>query len=99
MPTIVHFDVPADDIDRAKKFYKDLFDWKIDPVPGPMKYFQILTNNEEGKEGVAGGMGKRQQPGTGITNYIGVPSIDEYIEKAKKLGAKIIMPKTTVPGF
>lgn len=99
MPTIVHFDVPADDIDRAKKFYKDLFDWKIEPMPGPMEYFEISTNSEEGKESVAGGMGKRQQPGTGIINYIGVSSIDIYIEKAKKLGAKIIMPKTTVPGF
>ncbi|GAH09102.1 unnamed protein product, partial [marine sediment metagenome] len=54
---------------------------------------------DEGKESVAGGMGKRQQPGTGIINYIGVSSIDMYIEKAKKLGAKIIMPKTTIPGF
>ena len=99
MPTIVHFDVPADDIDRAKKFYKDLFDWKIEPMPGPMEYFEISTNSEEGKESVAGGMGKRQQPDTGIINYIGVTSIDMYIEKAKKLGAKIIMPKTTIPGF
>ena len=99
MPTIVHFDIPADDIERAKKFYKDLFDWKIEPVPGPMEYFEISTKNEEGKEGVAGGMGKRQQQGTAITNYIGVSSIDEYIQKALKLGAKIIMPKATIPGF
>jgi len=68
-------------------------------MPGPMEYFEISTNSEEEKESVAGGMGKRQQPGTGIINYIGVSSIDIYIEKAKKLGAKIIMPKTTVPGF
>jgi predicted enzyme related to lactoylglutathione lyase len=34
MPTIVHFEIPADDIDRAKKFYSDLFGWKIEKVPG-----------------------------------------------------------------
>jgi uncharacterized protein len=30
MPTIVHFDIPADDIERAKKFYTDLFGWKME---------------------------------------------------------------------
>ena len=25
MPTIVHFEIPSDDIERAKKFYNDLF--------------------------------------------------------------------------
>ena len=99
MPTIVHFDIPADNIERAKKFYEDLFDWKIEPVPGPMEYFNISTKTEDGKEGVGGGMGQRREGNTGITNYIGVPSIDEYIEKAIKFGAKIIMPKTTIPGF
>ena len=99
MPTIVHFDVPADNIKRAKKFYEELFDWKIEGVPGPMEYFNISTKTEDGKEGVGGGMGQKQEGNTGITNYIGVPSVDEYLEKAQKLGAKVIMPKTTIPGF
>jgi uncharacterized protein len=30
MPTIVHFEIPADDVDRAKKFYSDLFGWKME---------------------------------------------------------------------
>lgn len=30
MPTIAHFDLPANDIDRAKEFYTDLFDWKFE---------------------------------------------------------------------
>jgi catechol 2,3-dioxygenase-like lactoylglutathione lyase family enzyme len=34
MPTIVHFEIPADDIERAKKFYNDLFGWKIEKWPG-----------------------------------------------------------------
>lgn len=32
MPTIVHFEVPADDIERSKKFYSDPFGWKIENV-------------------------------------------------------------------
>jgi predicted enzyme related to lactoylglutathione lyase len=34
MPTRVHFEIPSDDIERAKKFYTDLFDWKIEKWPG-----------------------------------------------------------------
>jgi uncharacterized protein len=30
MPTIVHFEIPSDDIERAKKFYNELFGWKIE---------------------------------------------------------------------
>jgi len=41
MPTIVHFDLPADDVERAKKFYEKLFDWKFDKVPMP--YYLIET--------------------------------------------------------
>ncbi len=48
---------------------------------------------------MGGGLGKRGAPDQRITNYIGVPSLDEHILKAKKLGAKIIMQKTTVPGW
>ena len=35
MPTIVHFDLPVDDLERAKKFYEKLFDWKFNQVPMP----------------------------------------------------------------
>ena len=34
MPTIVHFEIPADDVERAKKFYSDLFGWKMEKWPG-----------------------------------------------------------------
>ena len=34
MPTIVHFEIPSDDIERSKKFYTDLFGWKIEKWPG-----------------------------------------------------------------
>ena len=34
MPSIVHFEIPADDISRAKTFYSNLFGWKIEPMQG-----------------------------------------------------------------
>ena len=99
MATIVHFDVPADDIKRAKQFYEDLFDWKIEKVPGPMEYYNIFTMDDDGKPGVGGGMGSRGAPDQRIINYIGVNDINEYLEKVTDLGGTILMPKTTIPGF
>ena len=43
MPTIVHFEIPADDVDRAKRFYTDLFGWKIEKIPS------TTTNNDSNK--------------------------------------------------
>jgi predicted enzyme related to lactoylglutathione lyase len=99
MPTIVHFDLPADDPERAKKFYEDLFDWKFDKVPMPETYYLIETKDLEGNPAVRGGMGKRGLPGQQVSNYIGVPSVDEYLEMVMKLGGNIIMQKTAVSGW
>jgi uncharacterized protein len=32
----MNFEIPADDIERSKKFYSDLFGWKIEKWPGPV---------------------------------------------------------------
>ena len=98
MPTIVYFDIAADDMERAKKFYAEVFDWKIEKVPGPFEHYFIETKTLSGEEGLIGGLGKRETSDQGITNFIGVPSIDEYIIKIEKLGGKVVEPKTAVPG-
>ena len=99
MVTIVHFDVPADDIDRAKRFYKELFGWKIEKMHGEMEYYGISTTDETGKESIGGGMGLRGDPSQRIVNYFGVPSIDVCTKKVEQLCGKIIMPKTKIPGY
>ena len=99
MPTITHFIVPAEDMERAKKFYLELFDWRIERFPGPIDYYAITTTDEKGEGGLGGGLVKRETPSETIVNYIDVPSIDEYIAKVKTLGGKIVMPKTAVPGI
>lgn len=98
MATIAHFDIPVDDIERAKKFYEALFDWKIEKVPGEMPYYFIETTDLNGQKNVGGGMGKREKAGQQPTNFIGVPSIDEYIDKAVAMGGSIIEPKTPITG-
>ena len=99
MPTIVHFDIATDDPERAKKFYEELFDWKMESPPGMTDYYLIETKDLNGERGVGGGLGKRGEPGQRITSYIGVSSIEEYVAKVEKLGGKVIQSKMTVPGW
>jgi predicted enzyme related to lactoylglutathione lyase len=93
MPNIVHFEVPFEDGERARKFYAELFGWKIVSYPG-MEYWMVQTFG-----GPGGGMMKRVQPGQQIMNYFGVPSLQESSAKVETLGGKIIVPKMTVPGM
>ena len=93
MPTVMHFEIPADNIDRAKSFYSKLFGWEIQEIPG-MDYWIITTS---GEKAVGGGMMKRQNSQQQIINYIDVPSIDNYVAEIQKMGGKIILPKTAVP--
>jgi len=51
IPTIVHFDFAVDNIDRARKFYEKLFDWKFNQVPMPTPFFLIETKDLNGNPG------------------------------------------------
>jgi predicted enzyme related to lactoylglutathione lyase len=102
--TIVHFEIPADDVERLRKFYATVFGWKIEKLPGPSEYWTITTVpvNEKGelvRPGVNGGLMKKQNTQHKPTNYILVESVDEYTQKIQKLGGRIITPKSEVPGI
>jgi uncharacterized protein len=104
MPTLVHFEVPADDVERSRKFYTDLFGWKIEKWPGTdaedTQYWTVTTTDDKGnKASVGGGMMKRQNPQQQITNFIDVKSVDDYSSKVEKLGGKVVVSKMAVPGM
>ena len=98
MPTIVHFDVAAEDPERAKKFYAALFGWKFESYPA-MQYNIITTANLDGTPGVGGGLGKLMVPSQRITNYFGVASIDAAMKQVKSLGGNVVTEKMAVPAM
>ena len=102
--TIVHFEIPADDVEKLRKFYSQLFGWKIEKMPGPVEYWGIQTVpvDEKGgpmRPGVNGGMMKKQNPEHKPVNYVLVESVDEYVKKIESLDGKIVVPKMEVPGI
>lgn len=102
--TVIHFEIPANYVEKIKTFYTSLFGWKIEKVPGGMEYYVITTVpvDEKGnllRPGVNGGLYKKDQPQQQPVNYIYVESVDEYSKKVESLGGKIVVPKTEVQGM
>jgi predicted enzyme related to lactoylglutathione lyase len=92
--SIVHFEIPADDVERAKKFYGKVFGWKISD-PWKMNYFLVETKTK-GEEGINGGLMQRKMPGQPFMNYVAVDSIDAYCKKVEKAGGVIVLPKVEI---
>jgi len=96
VPTICHFEIPADDIEKIRKFYTELFDWKIEKTDLQNEYWIITTTKENGEEGIGGAIEKRQNPQQHITVNIDVPSVKEFTVRIEKLGGTVFVQKTTV---
>ncbi|HSB56841.1 MAG TPA: VOC family protein [Nitrosopumilaceae archaeon] len=96
MPRIIHFDIPADDVTRAQKFYQQVFGWEFTKWDGPMDYWMIKTGDEK-QPGINGGLSMRMGQ-SGMTNTIDVPSIEEFSKKIISNGGTMLMPKTAIPG-
>lgn len=85
----VHMELATGNVDAAKKFYKKVFDWKLEDSK-QMPYTMINT----GSKGVGGGMMKTMmegQPPSWLV-YAQVDSVKKTIAKAEKAGAKAVVP-------
>lgn len=94
MDSIVHFEIPADDISRAETFYKTAFGWNMNSMPG-FGYTMIQTaesddNGPKERARINGGMLKRQNPIQSPILTISVDSMDAAIETVKSNGGTIV---------
>ncbi len=101
MDKVVHFEIPADDVKRAEKFYEKTFGWNIDPMP-EMEYTIVRTAEVDEKfmpkevGSINGGMFKRTDELAGVMITIAVKDIDEHLKTIEKNGGKIARKKTAV---
>jgi predicted enzyme related to lactoylglutathione lyase len=104
--TVSHFEIYGDNPEALAKFYTQLFDWDVQHMP-EMDY-RLIKSVDTGPDNrpatvgaINGGLAKRPQ-GYGVNgsvNYVMVDSIETYVDKAQKLGAKVTKGKTAVPGM
>ena len=106
---VVHFEIQVDDIERAKKFYTDVFSWgwqDWSSVTGS-PYWGILTAPQDSKElGINGGMLRRPCPAPapqqGTNAFVCTMQVDNFDETAKKIlaaGGIVAMPKFAIGGM
>ena len=102
MNKVVHFEIPAEDVARAQKFYKTVFDWKINNVP-EMDYTILYTTETDEKThmikelgAINGGMMKRQRPVMSPVITIDVPDIEDAQMSIEENGGKIIQERMAV---
>ncbi len=98
MDSVVHFEVPADDLARAKKFYTESFGWELQDMP-EMSYVMATTFKKgqpvSDMPAINGGMPKRGVL-TAPSFSINVANIDAAMEKVKAAGGVIVPGKTAV---
>jgi predicted enzyme related to lactoylglutathione lyase len=99
MANIGYFQVPADDVGRAKKFYQALLGWKIEPDTTlenkTLEWQNIITGEPEPGTMNAGGLYKRMGPGP-IMNFVIVQEFDTVLAQVAGLGGKVVMPKNKI---
>ncbi len=101
MNKVVHFEIPSDDLGRAKKFYQETFGWELEDYPD-MEYV-IARTGEVDKDRmlkevgvINGGMMKRNKNVTAPSFAIDVENIDAAMEKVKSNGGALLTEKIPV---
>ena len=97
---VVHFEIPFDDGDRARSFYREVFGWQLVDVPG-MSY-TLATTGPTGDEGatepgfINGGMLRRQNPNDTPIMVIEVDDIEVALAKIESLGGQTLLGRQQV---
>ncbi len=99
---MVHFEIPADDLARAKKFYSGVFGWGTEEVPG-MEYVMVRTTEVDPKTrmpkksgAINGGVTKRMAEVKATTVTVDVADIDKAVQKVVKAGGRLVKEKQKV---
>jgi len=94
----VHVELNTTDVARAKEFYGQLFDWKLeDMAMGPSDTYTVIKVGD----GTGGGLLRNPEPGMPSfwLSYVLVDDIGAATQKAKSLGATIFKDSIEVPGM
>lgn len=103
----LHFEVHVDDMERAKKFYGEVFGWKYDDWSSfaGMPYFGAVTGDDS-EPGINGALMQRQssapEVGQALNSFVctmGVEDYDSTEAKILEFGGKVALPKYALPGM
>jgi predicted enzyme related to lactoylglutathione lyase len=96
--TIVHFEIPANDVEKLRDFYSKCFGWKFQQAKVPGMEYWMISTGPRGKS-VGGGMYKKMSPNETPRNYVNVDNIDSAISTFKAAGGTEVIGKQEVPAM
>ena len=108
MSKVVHFEIPAEDLDRAKNFYGSIFGWELQtmPMPGGGEYTSVMTTPVDEQTqlptepgGINGGMMQRDERTSSPVITIDVEDIDGALKDIESGGGSTVTPRTAIPGM
>jgi predicted enzyme related to lactoylglutathione lyase len=86
MGKVQHFEIPADDVSRAKAFYAGVFGWTF--TEWDADNLMISPGGDEGEVGVIGGDIHRRERPEAPTVVITVDAIEDALEQVEKAGGR-----------
>jgi uncharacterized protein len=106
MDKVVHFEIPADDVPRAKAFYGSIFGWELESTDmGGGEYTIVRTVAVDDKQmptepgAINGGMMQRTADTPAPVITIGVESINDALKQVDASGGSTVQPRTELPGM
>ncbi len=101
MARVVHFEIHADDPDRAERFYSEVFGWTITRWKGPLDYRLVSTG--EGAPGIDGAIMARSEPGgAGVGGYVCTITVDDIGATERQVlaaGGQRVRDRQAIPGI
>ena len=104
MRSVVHFEIPADDVARAKQFYSSVFDWQLQDMP-EMDYTIVRTTEVDENQmptsagAINGGLMRRSAETPAPVLTIDVESVDQALKQVEAAGGRTVRPRTEIPGM
>ncbi|OFV82846.1 MAG: hypothetical protein A2W26_12675 [Acidobacteria bacterium RBG_16_64_8] len=97
MARIAHFEIVAKDVERARKFYEQAFDWKFEQWGG-IDYW-LATTGPEGEPGINGAITSDMGMNQSVIDTVVVQSLDDSVDRVVAAGGSVVRPRTEVPGM
>lgn len=96
MSKIVHFEIPADDPERAVAFYHDALGWEVSRF-GEQPYWLVRAGGDE-EPGANGALLHRDDLHRSPVLVAGVADIDDVLGRIGQCGGEVAHGKMPIPG-
>jgi uncharacterized protein len=106
MDKVVHFEIPVDDLERAKGFYSSVFGWQLQTMPDMDDYTIAMTTDVDQQTqsptqpgAINGALMKRSADAPAPVLTVQVDSVDTALKQIEAEGGSMLRPRTEIPGM